>query len=232
MSDLDQYGPDRPCRRDVCADKPDHLGGAHTDPRSDLYDGPEWTLKALPLSCRDAAQALFHHAHKEGWDKRIVETALGVLAREVLDQKRHVAAAWVDRDRGVNAAIKRAEDCEAHGADLRFESHQAWSFSVEADRNNEQRLAWLGACHDIEHVLANARTGMVDPEVSAWVAKRIKSAGQSQDRIAKKYEKNAPTHADCQRAGKCEHPSPTPHEACEALRQPTLFDAFEEEAAA
>lgn len=219
---MNDEGPQAPCRRDACADGPAHLGGAHLDPTSEHYDGPDGTLRVLPLSCRKAAQNLLHTARREGWDQQIVNVALDALAREILDAKRHVAAASVDKDRGIREAMKRAEDCVQHGDDIRHEAHQAYWFWLQNQSLDQQRTAWLGACHDIEQAFRNDTS-----DVGKWVRKRVQAAGAEQTRIRKRYE--PPTHADCEKAGKCEHPPAPPHGACEQMRLD--FDAPEEIAA-
>jgi hypothetical protein len=73
---MTKYGPDQPCQRSTCEDRPPHKGGRHLDPRDELYDGPTSTLRALPslgeecvihtrMVVREDAMLLFGFATKE-----------------------------------------------------------------------------------------------------------------------------------------------------------------------
>lgn len=212
MQDLHQIGgPQAPCARTSCATAPAHLGGAHLDPTSDLYDGPDTKLHALPAGCRNAAFPVLHASRAEDWHTVEVRTALHVLAEEILRLRQQIAVVSVDRDRGIRDAMARAEDCAVHGATIRSEGHRAHYFSVVADRNDEERIAWLTAAHGIRE----AFVGRDDP-VAKKVVAYVDAAARDAARIRKRYQ--PPTFADCQRAGSCEHPPTKPHEACEQLR--------------
>lgn len=203
-------GPDSPCQRSACADEVAHVGGAHLDPTSDLYDGPESKLGALPLSCRSAAQAVLYASRADHWREVEVRTALHVMAEEILRLRSRVAAVSVDRDRGIRDAMKKAEDCAVHGEMIRHDAHQAHWFSVLADRNDAERVEWLGAAWHIRDAFATRG----DPLARKVVA-FVDAADKGAKRARKRFE--APSLADCERAGKCDHPTPQPHAACEQL---------------
>lgn len=205
-----EFGPDKPCRRTACAETPAHLGGAHLDPRNDLYDGLDSKLAALTYRCRPSASALLNAAKQDGWDVRLVQIALHDLIDEVDARHREAVACRADRDRGITEAMQRAEDCEQHGADIRYERHQSYWCSVEADRNNAERVAWVDAAFQIREAFAN-RSDPLAKKVVAF----IDAAARGADRARKRHA--APTFADCQKAGRCEHPAPAPHAACEQL---------------
>jgi hypothetical protein len=206
-----RHGPTVPCERSACVDKPAHVGGAHLDPASEQYDGPDTALAALPGSCRRSAQTLLHAAREHGWDRRVVETALHELAREILDMRGRMGAAIADKARGIREAMARAEDCAVHGEMIRSEGHQAHYFSVLAEQHDAERVAWLSAAHSIRAAFAER-----DDPLAAAVVRYVDDAGKTADRARKRFA--PPTFADCERAGRCEHPATVPHAACEQLR--------------
>lgn len=173
--------------------------------------GPDTAMRALPSGPRTAGFAVLHAARADGWRVPEVEAAMREMSREILRLREQVAAVQVDRDRGIRDAMKRAEDCVEHGATIRSESHQAHWFSVLADANNEERVAWLSACQEIRKAFAEQQT-----DIGRQVVKFIDAAARDAKRI--QGRRSAPTFADCQRAGRCEHPPTGQHAPCEKLR--------------
>ncbi|MEV8504507.1 hypothetical protein AB0368_06700 [Actinoplanes sp. NPDC051475] len=203
-------GPLDACQRSTCAGEATHPGGVHLDPTHRLYDGPDISLRALPSAVREPAIALLHAARRDSWNLTAVHMALHRLAREIHRLQAQVAAVQVDRDRSVRAAIARAEDCAEHGPDLRYEQHQAYWFSRLVEAKDAERVVWLSAVHDINRAL----TGRSDD----WAAALRAHLAQIQRQAAKtRAGGDAPTLADCQRAGRCEHPPTDPHVACQQL---------------
>jgi hypothetical protein len=199
-------GPQDPCARTTCADELAHLGGAHLDPHHRLYDGPDTSLRALAAVVRRPASALLHAARRDGWNLATVNLALHELAAEIHRLDRQIAAVRVDRDRGIRDAMARAEDCTEHGAALRHESHQAYWFSRLADHTDAERLVWLTGIDAISDALRG-----LDDEWATTVRAHIQQARRV------RAAATAPTLADCQRVGHCEHPPTDPHAACREL---------------
>jgi hypothetical protein len=144
-----EYGPDKPCRRTVCASGPAHVGGAHIDPRHPLYDGPTTTVNALPMTARDACYNLLHAGASV---PDVVD-----LAREIHRLRDQVAAVRVDMDRQVRAAMRRADDCGEHGKDIRRLEEQVHHFDKAADKNDAGRVALLGGLHQLEDAIRMLR---------------------------------------------------------------------------
>lgn len=216
-----KYGPNAECQRRACVATGKHRAGEHLDPRSDRYDGPGTTLGALPYQCRGSAQQLAAASREAGWNTRLVNIALHEMADEIRRSSDAAAAAQVDRDRGITEAMTRAEDCTRHGDDLRFERHQSHTMWLENHSLDEQRVVWLSAVQQIAK-LCDARTeltGAEEPFVKA-IRQIAAGAGRGQDRVRRRNK--APTHADCHKAGRCEHPDTPPHEACQHLSAWTL----------
>lgn len=201
---------DRPCDWEAHAAMAGHTFGAHRDPASDFYEGPDAALGALPGPCRRAAFVVLHASRAEHWHEVEVRTALHVMAEEILRLRSQVAAVQVDRDRGIREAMTRAEDCEFHGHTIRYESHSAYAFSVLAEQHDAERVAWLSACQQIRDAFSKR-----DDDLAKNVVAFVDAAGRSADRARKRF--SAPTLADCDKAGRCEHPAPQPHAACEQL---------------
>ncbi len=151
-------------------------------------------------------------ARHDSWQLTTVQTALHELAREIHRLGAQVAAAHVDRARGIRDASVRAEDCTEHGADLRYERHQSYSFSQLADRHDAERLVWLTAVQQIGDAL-NTRTDQWATTMRAYITRVRRQAHKARDTTA-------PTLADCQRAGRCEHPATGAHTACQQLKTP------------
>lgn len=212
-----RYGRDATCERTACADLTAHVGGVHLNPTSEMYDGPDTSLNALPEAARKAGCALLGASRQDGWRRQVVDVALDAMGREILRLREQVAHVRVDRDRGIREAMKLAEDCEHHGATIRSEGHQAYYFSVLAEQHDAERVAWLGAALAIRDAFQSAATrAKVGAELAARVVGFVDAASRSADRARKRF--NPPTFADCDRAGLCEHPPTKPHEACEQLR--------------
>lgn len=156
-------------------------------------------------------QELLSLARAEGWHVERFEELLAEMADELHRQLDRCAQLMVDKDRAVRAALLRAEDCEAHGEAIRFEGHQAYWFSRLAEAHDEERVAYVGALF----ALTEAMKANPDWPGADAVAKFVADAHRAGDRARKRFA--APTLADCQRAGKCEHPAPEPHAACVQL---------------
>jgi hypothetical protein len=203
-------GPQDPCARTTCAGELAHLGGAHLDPHHRLYDGPDTSLRALAAVVRGPALELLHAARRDSWNPPAVNVALHRLAAEIHRLNQQIAAVRVDRDHGIRDALARAEDCAEHGAALRHERHQAYWFSILADRSDAERLVWLTGIDAI----SDARRGRDDQ----W-AVTVRAHIQRVRRQARRARTSAPapTLADCQRAGSCEHPHTDAHTACHRL---------------
>jgi hypothetical protein len=137
-----EYGPNKPCQRTSCAAGGPHLGGAHIDPRSPLYDGPEITVNALPAAARDACYNLLHAGASV---PDVIDLAKEI--HRLLDQ---VAAVRVDMDRQVRAAGVRALDCEEHGKDIARLEEQLTHSDKSARQNDAGRVALLSGFHAIE----------------------------------------------------------------------------------
>ncbi len=219
---LSQYGPDQPCQRKACIATARHNGGAHLDPRSEHYDGPDTQIGALTHRVRPYAFQLLHLARRAGWNVHLVQLALHTMTDEIHRLGEQIAAARVDRDRGIRAAAERAENCDVHGADLRYERHQAYWLWMQGIALDEQRTAWLSAVHNITQLVADdsdnpATRAILATAEGQALAKAIRSiaaaAGRSQERIRRRYD--GPTQVACAQAGQCEHPAPPPHVACQ-----------------
>ena len=206
-------GPLEPCGRTACAAEPAHLGGVHLDPTHRLYDGPDISLNALPAAVRVPVFVLLHAARRDGWNMPAVNLALHHIAEEIHRLQQQNAAVRVDRDRGIRAAQARAEDCTEHGTALRHESHQAYWFSILADRTDAERLVWLTGIDAISDALRGR-----DDTWSAAVRTHIEKVRRHARRV--RAAGAAPTLADCQRAGRCEHPPTAAHAACRQLTSP------------
>jgi TPR repeat protein len=156
-----EYGPDKPCKRTACADGDPHLGGAHINPRSPLYDGPSTTVNALPTTARDTCRNLLAAGASV---PDVVD-----LANEIHRLRDQVAAVRVDMDRQVRAAMQRAGDCEEHGKDIRRLEEQVHYFDRAADKNDAGRLALLSGLHPIEDAIRalqeSARRGDKVPDL-------------------------------------------------------------------
>lgn len=146
---MSDYGPDKPCKRDMCADEPAHLGGEHIDQRSPRYDGPSITVNALNAKPRKAARLLL---------------AAGAPMPEVIDlvQEIHrlgqqVAAVMVDKDRSVRAASERALDCADHGHLIKFAEESGHFFAEQAERNEAARVALVGVLHTLKDAVTVLR---------------------------------------------------------------------------
>lgn len=204
---MSRFDKDTTCERTICAARDPHLAGRHLDPRDELYDGPGTMLAALPEEAYNPAVRILRQA--PALMPEVVD-----LCHYIERLRRQVAAAQVDKDRQVLAAAKRAEDCEHHGEEIRHQRHQAHWFSVLADANDDERAMWVQTCFGMVQLFQNN-----DPQQAARYEKALKKGSQAANRIRSRH--TAPTVADCQRAGRCEHPDTKPHRACEQL---TLFE--------
>jgi hypothetical protein len=198
------------CERTSCRSKDRHPGGEHLDPWSSNYDGPDTTLQAATYRVRPAAQQLLQLARRENWHPRLVQIVIHEMLAEINRMRDQATAAGVDRDRGIQEAAARALDCDTHGGDLRYLEHQSYWFWVESLSLDEQRVVWLSAVQEIAELCRDR-----DDPLARAVAAIAAGAGRGQDRVRRKF--TPPTPADCQRAGRCEHPPTPPHQACQHI---------------
>lgn len=165
--------PNQTCERTACADRDPHAGRIHLDPTSDLYDGPDIMLRALPHAVRDQAFALLHTARKQGWDQRIVDRALDALGNEIHRLRDQVAAVRVDKDRSVRHASAQALDCEHHGKVISQLEDQVGHFSQAEQRADKGRLALLAGITAFDDFVdacdLKAKSGETLPDVNAVV---------------------------------------------------------------
>lgn len=168
-------------------------------------------VSALPLSCREKTQALLRAARTGGCDMAVVESAVQALADEIHRSRDEAAGCRVDRDRGIQAAMRTAEDCQWHGKDLRRLYHEVYAYNTLGARYQEERGIWLSTSWR----LRDALTGR-DDDLSRAVVDVLAKADKAVAAAHRRYQ--APSQADCERAGRCKHPEPPPHVACEQLR--------------
>jgi hypothetical protein len=142
------------CTRLKCSapDVPVHEAGRHLDQRSEHYDGPDTLLGATSMYVRSSA-----------W--KIIRTA-PELTPEVVDlvtylefMRDQVAAAHVDRDRGIRQASERALDCDAHGEVISGLETQLYAVGAAERRAENGRLALLGFLHAVDEVTRAYRDG-------------------------------------------------------------------------
>jgi hypothetical protein len=136
------------CSRLACSapDVPVHEAGRHLDQRSPFYDGPDTLLTATSVYVRESARKIVREAP--------------ALTAEVVDlvtylehMRGQVAAAHVDRDRGIRAASERALDCQAHGEVIKALEDQVAAFDRSARNSEAGRLAALGFLFAVDEVL-------------------------------------------------------------------------------
>lgn len=179
---MTQYGAGKPCQRTgACIEAGPHPCGAHLDPRHPLYDGPITTLNALPGGPRRAAYALLAAGAPT---PEVVE-----MAEEILRLRGQVAAVRVDMDRQVTAAMRRAEDCAAHGEDIKRLEEQVLSFSRQADRNDAGRVELLRLVFFAEDVVRAYREEDAKPTTDEMIdalAKMTKKVNAAHMRAWKK----------------------------------------------
>lgn len=172
-------------------------------------DGLQVRLAAASEKAYKAGLSILAQAR----DAEQAEALVGPLS-DLLDEIERWKSAWaakeIDKIRQVEAAVQRSEDCEHHGAEIRHERHQAYWFSILAEANDEERMGWVDACFQLVNMFSHH-----DPDQAGEYEKRLRKASQKSDRTRARH--TAPTLADCQRAGRCEHPDTKPHGACEQL---------------
>lgn len=173
-TDTRTYGRTAPCQRTACAERDPHVGGLHLDPTSELYDGPDTMLRALPYNVRDKALALLHASRKEGpWDQRLVDVALDAMGREIRRLGEQIAHVQVDADHKVIDASRKALDCEHHGKTIQGLEEQLTHFEQAERRAEKGRLALLSGIHVFQDLVsgcdAKALAGEPLPEVGAVI---------------------------------------------------------------
>jgi hypothetical protein len=187
---MSNYGPDKPCKRDACADEPAHLGGEHIDQRSPRYDGPSITINALNSGPRKAAYALLAAGAPM---PEVVD-----LVQEIHRLGRQVAAVMVDKDRSVRAASERALDCADHGHLIKFAEESRHHFAEQAESNDRARVALVSvlyALKDAVSVLRDRaqREGELPPaaEIVESIAGYLDKASRSHDSAWRRAETKA-----------------------------------------
>ena len=150
------YGPDAPCQRTTgpCVTADPHLGGAHIDPRHPLYDGPEGTIGALPLSIRQSAQTLLRAGAPM---PEVVD-----LAKEIHRLREQVAQVQVDKDRQVQAASERALDCADHGRIIADLEKQSASLDESYRGADAGRVVLVGGYFNLRDILTKLRKQIAD----------------------------------------------------------------------
>lgn len=186
----DEHGPDRLCRRDACADGPQHRGGEHLDPRSPLYDGPDHSVSALNSGPRAAARALLAAGAP------VPEVA--DLVNEIHRLGRTVAAVRVDMDQQVRAASERALDCTEHGKIIMAAEESVHHFYEQAESNDRARIAIVSTLHELIDAIAalkvTAKTGGELPTAEKLIeviSRYLKLAGERHGRAWHKPETKA-----------------------------------------
>jgi hypothetical protein len=148
------------CTRLKCSgpDVPVHEAGRHLDQRSEHYDGPDTLLGATSMYVRPSAWKIVRQAPE--------------LTPEVVDlvtylefMRDQVAAAHVDRDRGIREASKRALDCDAHGEVITGLEGQVAAFDARARKSEAGRLALLGFLHAVDEGLGHLRPDVTVAEL-------------------------------------------------------------------
>lgn len=172
------------CTRTKCADlelRP-HAAGLHLDQRSEFYDGPDITLAATSSYIRSSARTIINQAPD-------VMPEVMDLVNYVEFMRRQVAAAHVDRDRGIREAQARSESCEHHGAEIKALGDQVHAFSEGERRNDAGRVAVLGLLFAVDELVRQHKAGdlpglTVDKLVAA-LAEGAKKAHAAHDRAWK-----------------------------------------------
>lgn len=158
MTLTNRFDPSRPehaatCTRLKCSgpDVPVHQAGRHLDQRSEFYDGPSTLLDATSVYVRDSARKIVREAPE--------------LTPEVVDlvtylefMRGQVAAAQVDRDRGIREASARALDCDAHGEVIKGLEDQVTALDASQRRTEAGRLALLGFLHAVDEATKGSPT--------------------------------------------------------------------------
>lgn len=166
------------CTRLACSgpDVPVHEAGRHLDQRSEHYDGPDTLLGATSVYVRASARKIITDA--PGLTPEVVD--LVTYLEFMRDQ---VAAAHVDRDRGIREASKRALNCEAHGEVIAGLESQVAAFSAAERKAEAGRLALLAFLHAVDDATKHYREGY-----SGW------TIGQLVDALEKASKKAHAAH--------------------------------------
>lgn len=173
MSMTNRYDPYKPehkvaCQRTPCAGLDPHPGGRHLDQRDELYDGPQTQLDAASMHIRDSARKIIREA--------------SALTPEVIDLityiehlQNQVAAVRVDRDRQVREALRRSEDCAAHGEEI--QELLRMQAAIEGSRRKEEagRNALLSFLFAIDNVLDKAPEALT-PDVLRDASRKTHAA--------------------------------------------------------
>jgi hypothetical protein len=147
------------------------------------------------------------------------EERIEELERKVASYQDRLGAAYVDRDRGIQDALKRAEDCIEHGEEIRLLRHQAYSYWSAMNAADEICKIYVGLNFHLEDALAK-EPGLGAEPIPAGL--RVKMAliilANVKKAVAAARRRHVPvTLANCQRVEKCEHPEPPELCACEQL---------------
>lgn len=170
------------CSRLACSgpDVPVHEAGRHLDQRSPFYDGPDTLLGATSIYVRESARTIVRTAPE--------------LTPEVVDlvtylefMRDQVAAAHVDRDRGIREASARALDCDAHGEVIKGLEGQVSAFSDAERRAENGRLALLGFLHAVDEAMDHGlRPDLTVAELVTAIKAASKKAHAAHDRAWKR----------------------------------------------
>ncbi|WP_329105564.1 hypothetical protein OG792_32960 [Micromonospora sp. NBC_01699] len=181
MSVPRQHGPAATCRRTACADRPTHVGGVHIDARHPLYDGPDISIRALPSRPRTAARTLLTAGAPV---PEVID-----LVNEIHGLREQAGHLMVDKDRAVREAMRRADDCETHGADLIALGKQAHHFDEQARRNDASRVAVLSALWQFRDVVNALRTRERAGDVLPSSAELVEMFGKALDKVSASHDR-------------------------------------------
>ena len=183
----------------------EHPGVVHRDPRHKLYEGP-----ILPGYRDGEAFRAILAVLPDTPETRIAVHHL-VEALRTADQK--ATRAEIARDRGIREAQMRAEGCATHGPQIRELSHLAHWLDAAEDRAERARLVYLSGLLQVEDFMRGSDE--IPPATKGKILKFCERVHNAAMRARDKH--TAPTFADCQKAEKCEHPTPD-HTRCDQVR--------------
>lgn len=172
--------PDRLCRRDACAEEPQHRGEEHLDPRSPRFDGPDLAVGALNSGPRAAARALLAACAPV---PEVVD-----LVQEIHRLNRTVAALRVDKDRSVEAASRRALDCADHGHLIKSAEESAHHFDQMADRHEAARRALVGVLYTLKDAVGVLQGKARRGEELPTTAELVETIGGFLDKASKSHD--------------------------------------------
>lgn len=83
------------------------------------------------------------------------------LAKHIEWLREQVASVRVNSDRAVREALKRSEDCAAHGEDIKALERQLAALDADRERTEKARLTLLGLLHAIDDLVIAHKSGRV-----------------------------------------------------------------------